>query len=154
MEKEEMYFLRDVEPEDMELLFRWANEKSVRQNSFHTEPIPFDDHIKWFNNMINDPFEVQYIFMNEETPIGQIRFSISDDYTYAEIGYSIDISKRGKGIGKKMISYALELFNKEYPQIKKIIGKVKEGNIASEKSFIDCGFSLNYKQFEINFEGN
>lgn len=151
MEKEEIYFLRDVEPRDIDLLFCWANEKSVRQNSFHTERIPFEEHTKWFNNMINDPSEVQYIFMCEKTPIGQIRFSISDDHTYAEIDYSIDISKRGKGLGKKMISYALESFGKEYPQIKKIIGKVKEGNIASEKSFIDCGFSLNYKQFEINY---
>ncbi len=38
--------LRQVCLADRELLFEWANDDTVRANAFHTEKIPYTDHIK------------------------------------------------------------------------------------------------------------
>ena len=34
--------LREVTAKDMDLLYEWANDPTVRQNAFHTEPIPYE----------------------------------------------------------------------------------------------------------------
>ena len=33
--------LRRAKPQDMDLLYRWANDYTVRANAFHTEKIPY-----------------------------------------------------------------------------------------------------------------
>ena len=35
--------LREVNAKDIDLLYQWANDKTVRQNAFHTEQIQSDD---------------------------------------------------------------------------------------------------------------
>ena len=132
------------------MLLNWANEKTVRQNSFNTAHISQETHDKWFDRMMKNPLEIQYIMMLENEPVGQIRFSLSDDLTEAEVDYSIDIKKRGLGLGKNLIELALKKIKEEKPGITKIVGRVKEDNIASEKCFKACGFTAKFKQLEIN----
>lgn len=150
MEEKEKFYLREVEVRDKDLLLDWANEKTVRLNSFNTAHISSETHNKWFNEMMKDPLQIQYIMMLEDRPVGQIRFSLSDDLSEAEVDYSIDFQKRGLGLGKNLIKLGIEKIREQIPSVKKIIGKVKEDNIASEKCFTACGFITKFKQLEIN----
>jgi hypothetical protein len=69
--------LRKVTQEDCELLWQWANGSIVRAASFSSEPIAWEDHIKWFNNKLISPNCYQFIGLNnEDVAIGQIRFDI------------------------------------------------------------------------------
>lgn len=149
-ESNDAYELRSVEPDDINLLFTWANDPLIRKNAFHTEQIKFEDHKKWFTKLLNDPSQKQYIFMKNGQPIGQIRFSISDDR--AVIDYSIAPGKRGFGYGKILINLAKTRFHEEYPTIKKLIGQVKKENRASSKCFEDCGFEEVFYQFEFDYK--
>ena len=148
MQKDENLYLRTVEKDDMELLFRWANDAAVRNNSFSPEPISLETHIKWFKGMMEDPSVMQYILMCNDSPIGQIRFSLSDDKTQAETDYSIDPGERGKGYGSRLIELGIRRLKEDVPDLKKIIGKVKEGNTASETCFKKNGFFVKYKHLE------
>ena len=103
--------LREVTAKDMDLLYEWANDPTVRQNAFHTEPIPYEDHKMWFAKNLADREVLMYILCSisageKEEPLGQIRLSIEEDK--ALIDYSVDASRRGQGLGAKMILMAEE----------------------------------------------
>lgn len=140
-------YLRLVKPEDIDLLFSWANDPEVRKNAFHTEQIPYEEHKKWFAKLLQDESQVQYILMEGEEAIGQIRLSLSDNT--ALIGYSIVSDKRGCGYGKAMLKLVREKVCNEYPNIHTLIGQVKPGNQASAKCFSECGYMETYRQFEL-----
>ena len=54
-------YLKKVEPTDVDLLYQWANDSEVRKNAFHTEPILYENHVKWFANVLADASMYQYI---------------------------------------------------------------------------------------------
>ena len=149
-EASDRYELRDAEADDINLLFTWANDPVTRKNAFHTEQIPFEDHKRWFTKLLNDSTQRQYIFMKNGQPVGQIRFSISEDE--AEIDYSIAPDKRGYGYGKCMIELAKKRFHADCPEVKKLIGQVKIENYASSNCFKKSGFDETFQQFEYNYK--
>lgn len=147
MESKDNFYLRDVCDEDMDLLYKWANDPVVRQNAFHTEPISYEEHKNWFQRILKDEECVQYIFLKDNEPVGQIRFNIKADE--AVIGYSVAPEMRGKGYGKTLLEMGTEKFIKTYPHIKKVVGQVKKENMASKKCFTDIGFKEVFTQFEL-----
>ena len=93
-----MIYLRKAEATDVDLLFEWANEPEVRKNSFNSELIDYSVHTKWFNKVLSSDNIEQFILMDDDTAVGQIRININEDE--AEISYSIGAEFRGKGYGK------------------------------------------------------
>jgi len=142
-------YLRNVSENDIDLLFAWANDPLVRANSFSTEPIPYEDHKKWFSNLIKDENRRQYILMEDEEAVGQIRFSINGEE--AEIGYSISPAKRGCGYGQILLELAKTRLKEDRPKVTKLTGRVKKGNRASEACFEKCGFAKVSGRFEYNY---
>lgn len=143
-------YLRKADENDMDLLFHWANESMVRKNSFSSKEISYEEHKKWYKNLLSRTDCIQYIYMQETEAIGQVRLTM--DGEIAEIAYSICAPKRCMGYGKIMLRLAYEQVKKDFPQIKKLIAKVKPDNIASKKVFIDVGYTENYDIFEIEID--
>ena len=144
--KKEILSLRNAEPGDIDILFQWANDSETRRNSFDQHEIAWDEHEAWFNRMINDPDRVQFIMMNDNTPVGQIRLDISGDV--AIISYSIAPEERGKGYGKRIIKLAKEMIHKDYPSIIRMKAEVKPQKKASIKGFEQKGFAENNRVYE------
>ena len=140
-------YLRLVMQEDMDLLFEWANDDSVRQNSFSSEKILYEDHKKWFARLLERDDCRQYIYCLDEEPIGQVRVTVEGDK--AEIGYSICADKRGMGYGKKILKLVREQVKKDLPKVQILVGRVKPENLASSKVFLDLGYEETYRQYEI-----
>lgn len=143
--------LRKVNPADVDLLYKWANDATVRQNAFHTEAIPYENHVKWFTKTLADKSVYHYILCAGETPVGQIRLNAADGE--ALIDYSIDARYRGKGYGCRL----LELVKKQIvigkiSDVIKLTGQVKYENRASARAFEKCGFTkkelADYIQYE------
>ncbi len=130
--------LRQVEPEDLELLYCWANEPTTRQNAFHMEYITHERHIQWFREMLKSQETVIYICMAGEIPVGQLRFQI--DRKEALISFSVDAEKRGCGIGTRLLALAQERLRKERPEVLVLKGEVKYGNTASMRAFEKNGY--------------
>ena len=131
--------LRKVTQEDCELLWQWANDPIVRAASFSSEPIAWEDHIKWFNNKLISPNCYQFIGLNsEDEPVGQIRFDI-DSQLQAEVDISIDSNKRGKGYAINLIKLSISyLFRNTNVEIVNAI--IKSENTASINSFSKSEF--------------
>ena len=139
-------YLRKANADDCDLLFEWANDETTRANSFNTNKIEYESHVKWFDALLKDKNRVQYILMDGEEPVGQVRFDIDGDT--AEIGYSIKKSSRGKGYGKAIISLSISRMKEDYPFVKRIEAKVKPDNNQSMKCFMNNDFKHVYNQLE------
>ena len=143
-------YLRKVTREDCDLLFVWANDSETRKNAFSTEKICKEEHEKWFARLLQDKHRAQYIYIYNEEPIGQVRIDICSDS--AEIDYSICSAKRGMGHGKNLLKLLYNQVICDFPEVKKLIGKVKTENIASQRVFCDVGYVEKYKVFEIDIK--
>lgn len=137
-----MIYLRRATIEDMDLLYRWANDPIVRHNSFNTDTIPYESHIAWFNKNMENPLVLQFILMDDQIPIGQIRLNISG--ADAEIGYSIAREFRGKGYGHLILRLLSDEIRKNHSEIKRLIAKVKPENQASNRLFEAEDYAIEY----------
>lgn len=120
---------------DIELLFKWVNDDSVRKNSFNSNPISYSEHTQWFSDCLSDKSVEIYIYYLGNTPIGQARLMYSEKESL--IDYSVDRRFRGRGFGKYII-HDIELKTmSNHPEITSLIAKVRECNIVSQKIFED-----------------
>lgn len=146
-------YLREAVREDMDLLYRWANDSEVRRNAFHTEYIPYDIHKAWFENVLKDRNILQYILVEEYdgviNEIGQIRLSLDKDR--AVIGYSIAAEMRGKGFGSRMVQMAEEKLREARRETILLEAQVKYENKASAKVFEKCGYRACRKKEYIEY---
>lgn len=133
---------------DTKLYFDWANDPSVREQSYNSNTIDFENHKKWFEAKLEDDTCMMLLFQNEEKRnVGQIRIQ-KENENQALIGISIAVEFRGKGYAKEMLLLASDYFlenNMGYF----INAYIKEKNISSKQAFEKAGF-----EFEniINYE--
>ncbi len=127
--------------EDTQLYFDWANDESVRNNSYSSNEIDFETHVNWFTSKLQDETCFMYLFQNENNEfIGQVRIQKQDDFS-SIIGVSIDANQRGKSYANKIIEMASTDFLYKN-NMNTIDAYIKEENIASAKGFEKAGFIL------------
>lgn len=131
--KKDRLYLREVTIKDAELLFIWANEIDVRNNSINQEPIFWEKHSQWFISKLYDSDTKILVLTYEDKSLGQIRIDYIDAYWV--IDYSIDSRFRGQGFGKEIVKLLLNKFNSF-----KFKAIVKKQNNASINIFINLGF--------------
>lgn len=141
------YYLREASMKDMDLIYRWANDSEVRKNSFSSDYIVYEDHQKWYTEMLKRNDIKQYIFVYNKNDIGQIRIRIEGNQ--GEIGYSIGRKYRGYGYAKLMIEEFVNRIARDVPQVEYLTAKVKPSNTASRKVFTSCGYDEAYEVFEL-----
>ncbi|MBO8159076.1 GNAT family N-acetyltransferase [Thermosyntropha sp.] len=130
---------RLVQEEDCDLLYKWANDPVVRENSFNKHFISYDEHKKWFYEKINSPKCLFFIVISFDQPVGQIRLDIEEDT--AIINYSVDKNYRGRGYGTQILINIVQVIKEYNIPVNRIVGKVKLSNIASQKAFKKAGYS-------------
>lgn len=119
---------RLAETSDAKLYFDWANDPEVRKQSHSTDPIIWENHLRWFNKVVNSA--LMLIFFDGGTPVAQIRLA---DNT---ISMSVDATYRVKGVATYMLKTLKDLLIKtQYKDLNKVSGEVKQENIGSIKAF-------------------
>lgn len=133
--------LRQANKRDCKLVWEWANDPEVREASFSTEPIPWEEHVKWFESKLNDPRCLFYIAENiDSTPIGQVRFEIKE--REATVSVSLDRAIRSKGYGSALIREATKKIF-ENTAVETIKAYIKTINEPSLWAFKKAGFDEN-----------
>ena len=143
-------YLRKATIEDMDLLFEWVNEEEVRRNAFSTAKIKYEEHVDWFNRIISREDVAQYIYVHDNIPVGQVRINITN--CVGEIDYSVIAEKRAQGHGARILKLLCNKVKDDYPYIKKLVGKVKSNNVASQKAFLNSGYEVKYKVYEVKVD--
>lgn len=136
---ENYLIFREATAGDEKLIFDWANEEETRKQSFHTEPIPWENHREWFAESLRNPDRHLYICYHGETPVGLYRLDREEEGAF-EISYSIAQEYRERGYGKAMLSAGEALLREKHPDAVKLTAKVKKGNEASRHLFVALGY--------------
>ena len=125
--------LRRADSDDCRLLWVWVNDPATRAVSFSTQPIPLEEHARWFAAKLADSCCFFFVAEDDEgTPVGQARFDADGDA--AIISISVDSRFRGSGYGSELIRLASrELFREA--DVKLIHAYVKPDNSASARAF-------------------
>lgn len=136
---------------DSELYFKWVNDPLVREQSYNSNIVGWDEHQTWFLENINNIDWHFYLFENLENEfVGQVRIQIIDE-SNAIIGVSVDTYHRGMGYGLNMLQLATVDFLISYPNIL-INAYIKVGNSASKTMFEKAGFQfkelMQYQNFK------
>ena len=129
--------LRKATEADAETLFQWRNDSETRANSFHTEPIPYEEHVAWLKTTLRDPAQAIYILCEDGVPIGQVRLSTKNGV--GTISYSIAPACRARGYGRAILRLAENLcVERGEPHV--LRGYVKKKNVASQMIFEALGY--------------
>jgi RimJ/RimL family protein N-acetyltransferase len=131
--------VRRVSAADAALLWEWRNDDLVRQNSFSTAPIPWDDHQRWLAARLASPATVIYIIEDGQGPVAQVRYERRADE--ADVGISVAASARGRGYGRAALTETLEDACAALG-VRRIVALVKEDNVPSRRAFEGAGFDL------------
>jgi len=124
---------------DCQLLWKWANDRSVRQAAFSPEPIPWEQHVEWFSRKLQDPKSLIFLALDAgDCPLGQIRFDFKERQE-AEIDVSVDACRRGCGYGAVLISLGTETLFRT-TAVQAVHAVVKAENVSSIRAFEKAGF--------------
>lgn len=132
--------IREAGPQDRGLLWMWANDRTVREQSLDRSPIPWVAHVAWFDRVGHDPDTRLLIMEADGLPVGQLRFDLEDGH--ATVNYSLDACVRGRGWGRQIIEMGLEWLSShgaEKPV--ELVAIVRIDNPASSKVFERLGFA-------------
>lgn len=130
-------YLRKTVREDAALLYRWRNDAAARANSFHTEEIPYDVHVRWLDDVLSDTAQSLYVLCEDGVPVGQARLCAEDGV--GTISYSIDAAYRAQGYGRALLTL-LENLCAAGGTVRALRGCVKRKNIASQMIFETLGY--------------
>mgnify|MGYP001370892942 FL=1 len=123
--------IRKARLSDCKLYWKWANDPIVRANAFEARPIPWQTHIVWFKEKLEDHNSTLLLMEIENEPIGQVRFEHTTDGYF--IDFSISSTHRNRGLGLILLSSGINHL-KNSQQIT-FWGEVKKSNRASKAIF-------------------
>lgn len=130
--------VRRAEHSDMEHVFRLANDRAVRTNSFSPEPISLADHARWFGERISSTRTAFYVMELEGVLAAVARFDAVDDTADADL--AVHPAFRGRGLGSRMLKECAPLAASRL-QVSCLRAVVFEQNAASRLSFLRGGFA-------------
>lgn len=131
--------LREWRPEDARLLWSWVNDEGVRRSSLRQDPIPWEEHERWFDQRLHDPATVAFIAQfDDDTPVGQVRFDEVEDHRF-EVDVTVAPEHRKQRLAVTILSEAVARLHEMKPEAE-AIALVRPENLASIRSFEAAGF--------------
>jgi RimJ/RimL family protein N-acetyltransferase len=135
--------LRPVFEQDRDLLFEWRNLPEIVNLSSSGLKVSRRQHDNWFNTALNQPHYHLFIILENDIPIGHIRFE-SREYNEAEVSVYLLTGKSGRGIGVAVIQAACRLIFKQ-TSIATISAHIRTENTNSVAAFAKSGFAQDRK---------
>ena len=130
---------RKADLSDANLYYNWLNDPEVREKSFDSNIIKWEDHVNWFNEKIHNPDYYFYIFQNNCLDyIGQVRIQKLNEMN-SVIGVSVSSEQRGRGYGSIILIESCKDFFKLNNSFI-INAYIKNNNISSKIIFEKAGF--------------
>lgn len=132
--------LRPALPEDVELVFRWANDPATRAASFKPAPIAHAEHVAWFEAQLARPDRHLRIATREGVPFGFLRLDRDADAAdRCTLSVNLAPEARGCGLGAR----ALRAATTEAGRLgfRAITALVRPENEASVRAFLRAGYA-------------
>lgn len=139
---------REISEEDIDIIYKWANDPVTRSQSYSDGNIKFEEHKEWFEEKVNNSNCCFLIFSNNNKKIGLVRFDLKGRYWVVSI--NIAPSERGQGYSVRMLKKAGKYLRER--DNRPVHAYIKEQNTPSIKAFESVGYKreekLKYKGSE------
>ena len=134
--------LRPAQAADLWLYHWWANDPQVRCQSFNSEPIPLEQHRRWFAGRLRSLLALLRVLEDGHgLPLGQIRLERETaDAPRAVIGFTLDRFARGRGLAAQLLQLGLAELARCWGPAMDAYGEVRADNLASCRAFLRAGF--------------
>ena len=133
--------LRGGRPEDVDLVFRWANDPTTRQVSFNRSPISYDTHLRWYAEQLERSDRNVFIAWDvNETPVALVRLDRGECQHRCIVSINVAPGERGRGIGTAALKAATPVAMTL--GFRTIDAYIRPTNGASIKAFVKAGYSL------------
>lgn len=143
-----LVILRSASENDVDLLYRWANDPVVREASFSSEGIEYSAHCEWFSRKLNSPDCRMFIGLVEKDPFGIVRVERAG--REAQVSISVAREFRGLGLSMELLKKGIELVRNER-FVETICAEIKGENAGSIRLFEKSGFQRVFKHPEEEF---
>jgi UDP-2,4-diacetamido-2,4,6-trideoxy-beta-L-altropyranose hydrolase len=151
--------LREATVDDANVLHVWRNDPDTRQNSIHSKPIPFDEHLTWLLCIISETHRFSYIAHEDRTDIGTVvldlRSSMKEKSSspnrnlpgHGRVSITVAPICRGQGYATPILQAVCQ--QAKVLGVRTLEAVVKVTNGASLSAFRACGFWVSYKTNEL-----
>ncbi|USL39496.1 UDP-4-amino-4,6-dideoxy-N-acetyl-beta-L-altrosamine N-acetyltransferase [Priestia megaterium] len=140
----EEILLRNVNYNDLVLIFSWRNSEKVRRWMYNSDEISWEDHKSWFEKLSTSSDYLVKICEYKGKPYGIISYkNINEEKGNCTWGFYIGEPNYPRGLGK-MLGYAGLNFAFYNLQVKTVYGEV----LVNNKSSINFHKKLGFKQHE------
>lgn len=145
--------LRCIEESDLLRVWEWRNHPQIRQCMYNQEIIPYEKHVKWYQNLQERKDCCCLIYESiDGVPQGVVSFSRIDlkskntDWGF----YAAPGVPKGTGtvLGKEALNYAFS-----HLKLHKVNGEVLDNNVNSQRFHQKLGFILEGIRKENYFDG-
>jgi RimJ/RimL family protein N-acetyltransferase len=137
--------LRLAGPDDMRNIYEWRNHIDVRKYSRDRHEIDFDQHQRWFANVMRDPGRVLLVASVAARDVGVLRYDITGDQ--AEVSIFLAPGESTKGYGAAMLDAGEKYLANHHAVIKVIVAETLPENRASQRLFESRGYQLNARTY-------
>lgn len=130
--------LRPLEPTDCWPLWRTKPDLSLQTTALSTDPIPPDEHRRWFGQQLADESMRIWVAVLHGLILGAVRYDRVDDTT-AEISFHVVRSCRRRGLGTRLIAETCDRARQELG-VERLRAVVRTDNEGSARVFLNLGF--------------
>ncbi len=130
--------VREASYEDMYEVYRLSNEREVREFSFNSGEIPFEEHKRWFVQKLKDRNSLLLVAELGVVFIGQVRFDIKENEAVVSISLKKDY--RGIGVGKHVLRKAISYLKSHALDVNLVRAYIMKDNLSSRNFFREVGF--------------
>jgi len=138
--------IRHATEYDSQHLFESRNHSTIRALSRNNAPLVWEDHQRWFGEVIEDKDIELLIGMSANQPVGVVRFDKAGDV--AEVSIYLVPDGGFEGQGRNLLLSAERWLKANRCDIKGIRASVLDENVASKNLF----FSANYRTHTICYQ--
>lgn len=137
--------LRKATLDDMQKVYNWRNHINIRKCSRNNEEIDFQQHQRWFREVLDDQNRLLLIGSVDKRDVAVLRYDI--DNNKAEISVFLAPDEMGKGYGKALLAAGEKYIVANRPDVESVIAEVMAENKVSQKLFESSGYALNAMQY-------
>ncbi|KGG12093.1 MULTISPECIES: GNAT family N-acetyltransferase [Prochlorococcus] len=127
--------------EHSKVIWQWRNDPLTRRMFISEDEISWEEHMIWYEKLIEDNSRKLYVGILKDLPIGVVRFDncFMTNKSF-DISINISPSNRGQGIGKALLGKSIKIFSQEVKSCRLIRAEIKNHNLSSIRIFTSCGF--------------
>lgn len=133
--------LREIQKKDLNLIWQWRNQESIRKCMYNTQLISWEQHLQWYEQLKKNENKESKIFYCNHIPYGVVnikKIHLMD--SICEWGFYIGDLEAPKGMGTRLGYTALSYLFEE-KNCRKICAKVLMSNFKSIQYHLSLGFS-------------